>query len=394
METLASTQKGIGGFSKIRIHRPHWFNAIGSFAIRYLYFIVLLKLNELFVILLFGLRPYTPLEFLYRYNYNPLETLWTLSPQLLLNTLVISLLFSATTALIGQRFPRIITRLIPKSSWMHDPDIDASTQLREAFANEIRYSEIEVTVSNRLHAIQAIDDRINALRARSTWMLLAIGVLLIGAAITVIFAGSLTNLDVSAASDVDKITQDITTIETRIAQLSEIGDLEKVISADGTSKEAKDRATKRLADLTSNDKTLSTGQSGVQIETDAARTALEQDQKLLKEAWTKQLTSEHGYSDTRYLIATAIARIGVILVIVFLVQLLIGLYRYNTRLITFYSSRHDALQLWDGKAATIDKLQKIMFPNIDFGREPKHPLDDLMRQLIAKIHVPGTGSSG
>ena len=277
---------------------------------------------------------------------------------------------------------------------MHDPDEDASKELQEAFADEIRYSETEAMVSNRLHAIKSIDDRINALRTRSTWMLLSIGLLLIAAAITVIFAGSLTNLDVSAASDVDKITQDITTTETRIAQLSEIGDLEKVISADSASKDAKDRATKRLAEITSNDRTLSTGQSGMQIEIDAARSVLEQDQKLLQDAWTKQLTSEHGYSDTRYLIATAITRIGVILVIVFLVQILIGLYRYNTRLITFYSSRHDALQLWDGKPATIEKLQKIMSPNIEFGREPKHPLEDLMRQLIAKVRVPGTGASG
>jgi outer membrane murein-binding lipoprotein Lpp len=330
----------------------------------------------------------------YSRTYYTTDEVFGFSTQQLISAFTFSLLFSAITTLVGRRFPRVVTRLLPKSWWTHDPDTDASKELQEAFANEIRYSETEAMVSNRLYAIQGIDDRINALRARSTWMLLAIGMLLIAAAITVVFAGSLTNLDVSAASDVDKISQDKTTIETRIAQLSEIGDLEKIISADIASKDAKDRAAKRLAEITSNDKTLSTGQSGIQIEIDAARTALEQDQKLLKEAWTKQLTSSHGYSDTRYLIATAITRIGVILVIVFLVQILIGLYRYNTRLITFYSSRHDALQLWDGKPATIEKLQKIMSPNIDFGREPKHPLEDLVRQLIAKIHVPGTGASG
>ena len=74
-------------------------------------------------------------------------------------------------------------------------------------------------------------------------------------------------------------------------------------------------------------------------------------QTLLHEAWEKELLSQRGYSDSRYIIATAITRIGVVLVIIFLAQVLIGLYRYNTRLITFYNSRRDLLQVWDGKGA-------------------------------------------
>ena len=115
---------------------------------------------------------------------------------------------------------------------------------------------------------------------------------------------------------------------------------------------------------------------------------------MLRTAWDKQLRAEHGYADTRYIIATAITRIGVVLIIVFLVQILIGLYRYNARLITFYNSRRDFLQLWDGKLPNLDKLQKTMAANIDFGKEPKHPLEDIIRQVASKLHLPGMSGGG
>jgi hypothetical protein len=298
--------------------------------------------------------------------------------------------------LVNRIFPGSITRLLPSRS-IGDPDTIIAKQLRDEFEEETGFSETEAIVANRLRAIRAIDERIHAFRVRSAWMLLSISFLLIAAAITIIFAGSLTNLDASAASDVDRINQDIVKMETKLAQLSELLDFRRILDASqDVSKERKDEVTRRIASVRLNDATLPIEQNAIAAETDSVRRRLDQSEQLLKEAWTKQLTSEHGYSDTRYLIATAITRIGVVLIIVFLVQILIGLYRYNARLVTFYNSRRDALQLWDGKPASIEKMQKIMAPNIDFGKEPKHPLEDIMRQVVAKMHignVPGSGSS-
>jgi hypothetical protein len=386
MEALATTGRS-GKFSKAWVGVSRSRGIIASFFLLYLYFLVVKKLSTFIYDITIISEP--------RFGLNPIGSLFEINPREILVDLIFTLTFLVLTILVGHRFPGFMIRLLPKSG---TTDVHRSklTALEEAFANEIEYSENEAIVSNRLRAIAAIDNRVNALRGRSTWMLLSIGFLLITAAVTVIFAGSLTNLDVSAASDVDKISDDITKIETRLGRLSEIGELLKILSANGAAKEDKDRAGKRLGDILTYDRTLPAGQSGVDIEIVAAQTALQQDHKLLQDAWEKQLKAEHGYSDTRYLIATAITRIGVILVIVFLVQILIGLYRYNTRLITFYSSRYDALQLWDGKSATLEKLQKIMVPNIEFGKEPKHPIEDLMRQVIAKLHIgniPGTGPS-
>jgi hypothetical protein len=86
-----------------------------------------------------------------------------------------------------------------------------------------------------------------------------------------------------------------------------------------------------------------------------------------------------GRSDWNW--PSTILRIGVIGMLVFLTQILISLYRYNSRLIAFYGSRRDALILADQKSVNtdIEKLTLILFPSsFDFGREPRHPLQEMM----------------
>jgi hypothetical protein len=112
---------------------------------------------------------------------------------------------------------------------------------------------------------------------------------------------------------------------------------------------------------------------------------LKKAQEWLGEAWAKQLKEDKGYNDTRYLVVTTITRVTVVLVIVFLVQILVGLYRYNYRLATFYDSRRDILRVWDGNAATLEKLEKTMSPHIDFGKEPKHPIEEIIQKVVEKI---------
>ena len=169
METLASAQRTIVRFSKISLHKPRLSSAIGRFVIRYLFFLVLIKLNEFFMNLLelspFGYeKVYSSYDGgnVIRFNTGISITPDALIPSTrqLMTALTFSLLFSAVIPLIGRLSPRLLTHLLPKSWWMHDPDEDSSKELRDAFADEIRYSETEAMVSNRLHAIQAIDDRI------------------------------------------------------------------------------------------------------------------------------------------------------------------------------------------------------------------------------------------
>jgi hypothetical protein len=87
---------------------------------------------------------------------------------------------------------------------------------------------------------------------------------------------------------------------------------------------------------------------------------LSKQNELLLQAWNKELSSEHGYNDWRYITATAITRVCVVLIIVYLVQIMMRLYRYNTRLIAYYNSRRDLLALWDGSIKSLKPLDEIM----------------------------------
>ena len=104
--------------------------------------------------------------------------------------------------------------------------------------------------------------------------------------------------------------------------------------------------------------------------------------ELLNSAWKKELGTDKGNSDWKYITATAITRVGVVLIIIYLVQILMNFYRYNTRLVTYYNSRRDLLTLWDGKQRNMTSLEAALSPaRIDFGKEPKHPFEDLIKAV-------------
>jgi hypothetical protein len=85
---------------------------------------------------------------------------------------------------------------------------------------------------------------------------------------------------------------------------------------------------------------------------------------------------------------STIMRISVAGLLIFLVQILISLYRYNSRLIAFYSSRRDAIIMSDGNLDAAKDWEAVFAPtNLDFGREPRHPF-----QAIASLLGRGKSS--
>jgi hypothetical protein len=71
---------------------------------------------------------------------------------------------------------------------------------------------------------------------------------------------------------------------------------------------------------------------------------------------------------------STILRVSVAGLLIFLVQILIQLYRYNSLLIAFYSSRRDAIIMSEGNFQTAKNWTALFFPaNLTFGREPRHP---------------------
>ena len=83
-------------------------------------------------------------------------------------------------------------------------------------------------------------------------------------------------------------------------------------------------------------------------------------------------------------------RVAAVLLIVFLVQTFISIFRYTTRLAAYYQARSDALALADKADVTIDDLQKLttlLSPEgYDFGRPPKNPAEqavELAKTIVA-----------
>ena len=87
------------------------------------------------------------------------------------------------------------------------------------------------------------------------------------------------------------------------------------------------------------------------------------------------------------LLAQGITRFGILVVVIFLVQILVGIYRYSLRLSAFYSARADAF------IATLDRKTDLggwgadLLPeSIDFGKHPVTPAQymiDMFRAYFA-----------
>jgi hypothetical protein len=90
-------------------------------------------------------------------------------------------------------------------------------------------------------------------------------------------------------------------------------------------------------------------------------------------------------TDWARVIETNATRIGALVAMFFLVSILVPHYRYNIRMASFYEARSDAMELLS-KSAGVDDFQKtfeMMTPNIDFGKAPPTPLEQMAEAIKA-----------
>jgi hypothetical protein len=83
-------------------------------------------------------------------------------------------------------------------------------------------------------------------------------------------------------------------------------------------------------------------------------------------------------------ISTLTTRIGFIVILFFVLQTLIRIYRYNTKLAHFYSARADALRAQPGSGITLKTLVESLSPDaIDLGmaRTSFEQVADIMKQV-------------
>ncbi|WNK00064.1 hypothetical protein L2D14_01230 [Thalassospiraceae bacterium LMO-JJ14] len=73
---------------------------------------------------------------------------------------------------------------------------------------------------------------------------------------------------------------------------------------------------------------------------------------------------------TSILVAEGITRFGVLAIAIYLVQILINLYRYNTRLSAYYLAHYDSLLLDGAEPDKIENIHAVLWPDLHFGKQP------------------------
>jgi hypothetical protein len=116
---------------------------------------------------------------------------------------------------------------------------------------------------------------------------------------------------------------------------------------------------------------------------------LERTESILSDLKTKSIdtgvTKLDPITGVNLLIAAGITRFGVLAITIYLVQILLNLYRYNVRVSGFYLSRADALTIMDHPAKKISDISKNLAPAVDFGKEPTTLLEKFSEKLGALI---------
>ncbi len=89
-------------------------------------------------------------------------------------------------------------------------------------------------------------------------------------------------------------------------------------------------------------------------------------------------------------VQTNINRFGPLLIIMFMISILLALYKYDMRLSAYYHSRADALEMLEAgiDVANFDKLAASLSPEkYDFGKMPKSPADqaiELAKSVLSR----------
>ena len=93
----------------------------------------------------------------------------------------------------------------------------------------------------------------------------------------------------------------------------------------------------------------------------------------------------------RETIASLATRVGAVFLLLFLVQILVSLYRYNIRLASYYDARADALQLSNrSEGEEFAKLVLVLSPeNLEFGRS-RYPTSEIAK-FLKDFASPGEG---
>jgi hypothetical protein len=204
------------------------------------------------------------------------------------------------------------------------------------------------------------------------------------------FGGQRTTLDVlNVLSLLGEANTKLRVMEEKERLMVETG-----YSTDVDSVNSKEELTAQGRGITAYQKTLRDFLDGVKKRFDTGevtQTDIAQTERFLQEANLRQSVNEqkakHALSavqiknsgvnvDTLSLVGTSLIRFGGVAVTLFLMAVLVPVYRYNVRLSTYYLARADALLLCkDVLVPNFTELAGLLTPSIVFDKEPRTPVD-------------------
>ncbi|MEM6760102.1 MAG: hypothetical protein AAF601_11555 [Pseudomonadota bacterium] len=290
--------------------------------------------------------------------------------------------------------------------------------------------------------------RSDAMRARANLILLAIIALILGGLVSIYVAGDLVSGDAQTVTRLEQLTQTIDNVEqeleakdTQLAQLAAqeaslqvaARDLRRVIfdltgdqspglweiskeiepeearileggsvvapPTDRTDEEMRELMIVRREEfqiiegereeLVSNYREVETRRQNEKARrADIARALSALEQNLSSNIDSYLVSAQREPSDVSLLLASGITRFGILLVVIFLVQILVGVYRYSLRLSAFYAGRADALVAAKDRKTDLGAWEAAFTPmDIDFGRQPVTPAQyvvDIVRAYMTK----------
>lgn len=120
----------------------------------------------------------------------------------------------------------------------------------------------------------------------------------------------------------------------------------------------------------------------------AIQTILSERTNYLQNAIQSDFGAADQANNLNLLIASGITRFGILFIMLFIVQILVNLYRYTMRMSAYYLSQADALLLAEDNGDGLLKVVPVLSPQeVDFGKAPQTPVQNLEKilELAARL---------
>lgn len=239
---------------------------------------------------------------------------------------------------------------------------------------------------HRALAYSELRTRGQRLRSLNVWLLILMVAVLISAAGFIVFAGQIAGKDTQSLDSMRNLSTSITTTSENIEKLeTERGD--QSLSKIKVERELEDTTISgaKKQDLLDKGDRAKLKFETLSKQITRLETELERQRKMASDLESSLYSVNTGAKDpvtaTNLLVAAGITRFGVLAVVIYLVQILVGLYRYNAQLAGHYLAHADAVLLSGSSIKEMGVLSNQLQPHVSFGK----PVETMPEKMIEKM---------